>query len=75
MATYREAIEKANKLTRRKNKEVSATKLLMLHFSGLEPTDLYIHYEEEMPEGKYILYFEALNRYLEDNIPVQQIIG
>jgi len=75
MPSYKEALDKANKLARRKNKETSATKLLMLHFSGLEPTELYTQYEEEMPETKYKEYFDALDNYLEDNIPVQQIIG
>jgi release factor glutamine methyltransferase len=75
MSTYKQALEKANRLTRRSNKETSATKLLMLHFCGLEPTELYLRYEEEMPKDKYITYFEALDKYLIDNIPVQQIIG
>lgn len=75
MATYRQAIEKANKLMRRKNLEASATKLLMLHFSGLEPTELYLSYEKEMPEDKYRAFFIALDKHLNDNIPVQQIIG
>lgn len=75
MPSYKQAIELANKRTRRKNKETSATKLLMLHFSGLEPTELYIRYNEEMPKEKYEAYFIALDKYLEDNIPVQQIIG
>jgi release factor glutamine methyltransferase len=75
MATYKQALEKANRLTRKVNKETSATKLLMLHFSGLEPTELYLKYEEEMPKDKYITYFEALDKYLINNIPVQQIIG
>jgi len=75
MPSYKEALDKANKLTRRKNKETSATKLLMLHFSGLEPTELYTKYEEEMPEDKYNEYFEALDKYLIENVPVQQVIG
>jgi len=75
MSSYKQALEKANRLTRKTNKETSATKLLMLHFSGLEPTELYKNYEEEMPKDKYISYFEALDKYLVDNIPVQQIIG
>ncbi|XMB71812.1 peptide chain release factor N(5)-glutamine methyltransferase [Mycoplasmatota bacterium WC30] len=75
MASYKDALEKANKLTRKKAKETSATRMLMLHFSELNPSDLYLKYEEEMPEEIYTKYFEALNQYLEENIPVQQIIG
>jgi hypothetical protein len=50
MPSYKEALELANKLTRKKGKETSATKLLLLHFSQLEPTELYLQYENEMPE-------------------------
>lgn len=75
MPTYKSVLEKANRLTRRHNLETSATKLLMLHFSGLEPTELFLKYEEEMPLEKEKAYFNALDKYLIDNIPVQQIIG
>lgn len=75
MPSYKEALEKANKLTRKKGKETSATKLLLLHFSALEPTDLYLKYETEMPEDTYNNFFNGLQQYLEHNIPTQQIIG
>ncbi len=75
MASYKQALEKANKLTRKKAKETSATRMLMLHFSELNPSDLYLKYEEEMPEEIYTNYFDGLNKYLEENIPVQQIMG
>ena len=75
MASYKQALEKANKLTRKKRKEISATKLLLLHFSGLEPTELYLKYEEEMPKETYNNFFNGLSLYLEKNIPTQQIMG
>ncbi len=75
MSSYKQALEKANKLTRKKGKETSATKLLLLHFSDLEPTELYLKYETEMPEKTYNNFFDGLNQYLEHNIPTQQIMG
>jgi release factor glutamine methyltransferase len=75
MPSYKEALELANKLTRKKGKETSATKLLLLHFSQLEPTELYLQYENEMPEEVYNNFFKGLDRYLIDNVPTQQIIG
>ncbi len=75
MPSYKEALEKANKLTRKKGKETSATKLLLLHFSDIEPTELYLKYESEMPSESYDNFFAGLHKYLEDNIPAQQIIG
>ncbi len=75
MATYKEVLQKAKKLTRKTNKETSATELLMLHFSKLEPTELYLNYEKEMPEKEENEFLQGLNLYLEKNLPVQQIIG
>ena len=75
MPSYKEALDKASKLTRKKGKETSATKMLMLHFSCLEPTELFLKYDQEMPEQDYYNFFNGLNKYLDDNIPVQQIMG
>lgn len=75
MASYKQILQKGKKLTRQNAKEASATELLMLHFSKLEPTELYLNYETEMPETEEIAFFEALSLYLDKNIPVQQIIG
>ena len=72
MPSFKQALDKANRLTRKKGKETSATKLLMLHFSCLEPTELFLKYEEEMPQKAYNNFFNGLNQYLEENIPVQQ---
>ncbi|MCK5732056.1 MAG: peptide chain release factor N(5)-glutamine methyltransferase [Tenericutes bacterium] len=75
MASYKTALDEANKLIRKKGKESSAARLLLLHFSCLLPTELYLNYEKEMPVEVYKNFFVGLNLYLEDNIPVQQIMG
>ncbi len=75
MATYKEVLKNAKSLTRKSSKETSATELLFLNFSQLSPTDLYLKYDEEMPLEHENEFLEALNLYLEKNIPVQQIIG
>ena len=75
MATYKEVLKNAKSLTRKSSKETSATELLFLNFSQLSPTDLYLKYDEEMPLEHEKEFLEALNLYLEKNIPVQQIIG
>ena len=61
MATYKEVLQKAKKLTRKTNKETSATELLMLHFSKLKPTELYLKYEKEMPEKEENEFLQGLN--------------
>lgn len=75
MATYKEVLTKGKKLTRKHKKETSATELLMLHFSSLEPTELYLNFNEEMPEAQSKAFFAGLDQYLNKNLPVQQIIG
>lgn len=75
MATYKEVLKKAKRMTRLKDKETSATELLMLHFSKLESTELYLNFEKDMPEDTEKDFFNGLAMYLEDNMPVQQIIG
>mgnify|MGYP005852560951 CR=1 FL=1 len=75
MPTYKEVLKKGKKLTRKHKKESSATELLLLHFSSLEPTELYLNYDEEMPKQQIEAFFKGLNKYLIDNLPVQQIIG
>ncbi len=75
MPSYKEVLKKAKVLTREKKREISATELLLLNFSGLEPNELYLKYEEEMPKDQQIKFEEALGLYLDKSIPVQQIIG
>ncbi len=75
MTTYRKALDEANRLVRIARKEITATKLLMLHFSGLEANELYLKFDEEMPEKRYKDFMEGLSKYIDQNIPVQQIIG
>jgi release factor glutamine methyltransferase len=75
MLSYKEVLKNAKSLTRKKGKETSATELLFLEFSKLSPSELYLKYEEEMPETSIKSFHEVLEKYLEKNIPVQQIIG
>jgi release factor glutamine methyltransferase len=75
MASYKKILQDAKKLTRAANKETSATELLMLHFSKLQPTELYLKYEDQMPKAVEDEFFKALDLYLNKNKPVQQIIG
>jgi len=75
MISYKKALEEANKLIRKSGKEPSAAKLLLLHFSRLEPTELYLKYEDSMPEAVYSDFITAVHRHVDDFIPVQHIIG
>ncbi len=75
MPTYEFVLKQAKKIARLENMEASAVELLMLHFSGLTPTELYLNFKEAMPEAKNIDFQNALKMYVHDKKPVQYIIG
>ena len=50
MKSYREVLKDAKAKAKKSGKEESAVDLLFLHFANLEAKDLYLQYEEEMPE-------------------------
>lgn len=73
--TYHEALTAAEKRARQHHKEASAVKLLLLHFSFLSPSELYLKFDEEMTESAINAFNEAMDKYIVNNIPVQYIIG
>ncbi|MDD3122434.1 MAG: peptide chain release factor N(5)-glutamine methyltransferase [Candidatus Izemoplasmatales bacterium] len=75
MATYQSALKQAEKLSRANHLEASAAKLLLLHFSKLEPTELYLKFTEEMPEETRLEFEKGLHSYVYDGLPVQYILG
>lgn len=75
MMTYQQVLKQAETRARAVSKEVQAIKILLLHYSHLEPNQLYLQFKEEMDEESLNQFEEALNKYLIDNIPVQYIIG
>lgn len=75
MATFHQVLKEAEKKARTTGKESSACKLLLLHFSGLTSSELYLSLDQEMKEENLRLFEEALNKYITNNIPVQYLIG
>jgi release factor glutamine methyltransferase len=75
MATYREIHHEAKKMARKKGKEVSGVDLLLLHFSGLNATELYLRYEDDFEINALTDFYSGLEQYLNHNKPIQQIIG
>ncbi|HOP57511.1 MAG TPA: peptide chain release factor N(5)-glutamine methyltransferase [Bacillota bacterium] len=73
--TYEGILKKAKKQARQIGLEESAVELLMLEFSGLSQTGLYLHYRDAMPESDQIRFFKALDEYLVKGKPVQYVIG
>ncbi len=75
MPTYEQVLRQAKKAARARKMETAAIELLMLEFSGLSPTELYLAYNDEMPEIHQTRFQSALSQYLDQGIPVQYIIG
>jgi len=75
MASFHQVLKEAEKKARHAHKESSACKLLLLHFSGLDSSRLYLSLDDEMDEEKRKLFDEAMDQYINHNIPVQYLIG
>ncbi len=75
MATYREILRAAEKRARAHRVEASAVKLLFGHFARLTASELYTSLEREMPEPDRVRFEQAVTDHLEENIPVQYLIG
>lgn len=75
MPTYKEVLTINEKYAIDNNKEDSAIKRLLLHFSNMNSNDLLLNLTEVMPEKLYNEFLYGVDRYIIKNIPVQHIIG
>ncbi|MCF7926612.1 MAG: peptide chain release factor N(5)-glutamine methyltransferase [Candidatus Izimaplasma sp.] len=75
MPTYKELLTINEQRARDYNKEPSAIKLLMLHFSKLSNEKLYASLEEIMPKESQSQFLDAVELHIVKNIPVQHIMG
>ena len=75
MPTYKDVLQINEKYAIDNNKEDSAIKRLLLHFSNMDSSDLILNLNEEMPKEVYDEFLYGVDRYIIKNIPVQHIIG
>lgn len=75
MPTYKEALNINERYAIDNQKEDSAIKRLLLHFSNMDSGDLILNLNEEMPKETYDEFLYGVDRYITKNIPVQHIIG
>jgi len=75
LATYQDVLRAAEKTARSHRLEASAVKLLLLHFAGLSPTELYTSLDREMPEENRIAFARAVDRHVLEHVPVQYLVG
>lgn len=75
MPTYKEVLKINEQYALDNNKEDSAVKLLLLHFSKMTSAELLLNMDTEMPEDIYSDFLYGVDQYITKNIPVQHIMG
>lgn len=75
MPTYSEVLKAGEKIARSKGMEASGVKLLMMHFSHLTPTKLYLSIDDSMPEEFRLEFLKAVDQYVNHHRPVQYLMG
>lgn len=75
MPTYREALTINEQYAIDNDKEDTAVKILLLHFSEMDSSQLLLCLDEEMPDDQYQDFLYGVDRYIIQNIPVQHITG
>ena len=75
MPTYKEVLQINEQYAEDNNKEATAIKILLMHFSKMESADLLLQFDEEMPNEMYNDFLYAVDRYIIKNIPIQHITG
>lgn len=75
MKSYRSVLIENEKFALTNNKEDSAIKILLLHFSNLSSSELFSKLDNEIPRDVINSFEKAVNLYVVENIPVQYITG
>ena len=74
MASYHDVLWQTFREIKDHDLSDEAVQLLMLELCNMSHNDLYLHYEDEMPEDLYQKYQEGVQRLL-NNEPLQYIVG
>lgn len=73
--TYEQLLKLSYQKTRAKLKEDEAAKLLLMELSGQDPHRFFLNLKSEVPKDFVDFFTEKLMLYVDQNIPVQHIIG
>ena len=73
--TYESLLRAGYKKSRLHHKEDEAVKLLLMELSNQDPHQFYLHLADEADLDFEKLFFDKLDAYLIDDIPVQHLIG
>lgn len=73
--TYRSLLNKYKEICINKNLEIEAVKLLILELSNFDGASFLAKFDDEIELDKLSLLETAINKYVNDFIPVQHILG
>lgn len=73
--TYRSLLNKYKEICINKNLEIEAVKLLILELSNFDGASFLAKFDDEIELDKLNLLETAINKYVNDFIPVQHILG
>lgn len=73
--TYRELLRRSVRKIRRPDQEEEAIKLLLMSVSNLSPSTFYLNIDHDVDHRTEETFENKLSRYLEDDVPVQHLIG
>lgn len=73
MPSYKEVLQINEQYAIDNQKEASAIKLLLMHFSKLDNAKLYQHLEDQMDTESYKRFLYAVDDYIKHHKPVQHI--
>ena len=74
MPTFNQEVHAARKALRKKALPEETASLFMVELSQLDRTDLYLHYDEEMPKELLEAYRSGMARILKEE-PMQYVLG
>lgn len=73
--TYREILNKYKQICINKNLEIEAIKILILELSNLDGASFLAHFDDELSLEQISMLEKAISKYVNEFIPVQQILG
>lgn len=73
MVTYKEVLKINEQYALDNNKEPSAIKILLMHFTNFNQTKLVNNLDKAMPKERYQAFLKAVDDYIVKDVPVQHI--
>jgi release factor glutamine methyltransferase len=73
--TLENLLKRAYLRAEKNNKEVEAVKLLLMELTALDPSTFYLKFKEQVSQELIDRFESALFKYIDQNIPIQHIIG